>query len=68
VQDKGNQITDSITNLYSGSSSPFAEVEDSITSNENSEIIIPAGWRLENDLENGCQCFINIVTGAKVSS
>lgn len=67
MQDKGSRYNGSTSNLYSGSSSPFAETDENIIGQDTSDIIIPPGWRLETDLENSCPCYINIVTGAKVS-
>lgn len=68
LQDTSNKQSESTSNLYSGSSSPLTEANENSAENlkENSGIIVPAGWRLETDVENSCQCFINVVTGAKV--
>lgn len=67
LQDKGSRCNGSVNNLYSGSSSPFAETDENVTGPDFSDVIVPPGWRLETDLENSCQCYINILTGAKVS-
>ncbi|KAM7249510.1 hypothetical protein ACFE04_019822 [Oxalis oulophora] len=67
--DKSNKNSESTSNLYSGSSSPLVEGEDNsrenLTDKEPLDIVVPPGWRLETDLENGCQCYVNIISGAK---
>lgn len=71
LQDKSNKNSESTSNLYSGSSSPLVEGEDNsrenLTDKEPLDIVVPPGWRLETDLENGCQCYVNVISGAKVS-
>lgn len=40
---------------------------ENLTDKEPLDIVAPPGWRLETDVENGCQCYVNVISGAKVS-
>lgn len=60
-QEEKQDENGSTGNLYSGSSSPLAEV-DGIFAN----LPLPAGWHTEIDRETGMPCYISITSGAKV--
>lgn len=56
-----------LTSVYSGSSSPLAEVDEKLIQSKLENLPLPAGWKTKLDEETGLTCYINLVTGAKVS-
>ncbi|XP_075235516.1 uncharacterized protein LOC142332635 isoform X2 [Lycorma delicatula] len=55
----------SLSNVYSGSSSPLAEVDEKLIQSGLENLPLPAGWKTKLDEETGLACYINLVTGAK---
>nr|XP_018917717.1 PREDICTED: rho GTPase-activating protein 12-like [Bemisia tabaci] len=52
-------------NIYSGSSSPLAEVDESPTTSSVELLSVPTGWSAHIDKDTGLPCYVNAVTGAR---